>query len=61
MNYVIIVSIFPVIEQIRITVCQAQLLVRSKMKQYLGLVEKAEVNSLHLTISISVLCDYYMV
>ena len=39
-----------VVDQIRTTVCQAQLLVRSKLKQYLGLVEKAEVNSHHLSL-----------
>ena len=32
-----------VCDQIRITACQARLLMRSKLKQYIGLVAKAEV------------------
>ena len=32
-----------VLDQIRITICQARLLTRSKLKQYIGLVDEAEV------------------
>ena len=34
--------VFAVLGQIRTTVCQAQLLMRKKLKQYIGLVEEAQ-------------------